>query len=307
VLEVVQKAHCDAADVRFLDRTADYTRGLAAQVEVVVREIEGRSRRRDELRDLVCDVEWLLASIAQRAYLQHPEVFSAEPKSTRGADTEGICDKLFLSPKTVESHVNSIFLAGTPSGAGRPPSRARRSRLPPRPLNESRFVSELARATIGSTFNQYAQSELRRERLGKYLASRRSARFLLVGEAAGYRGARVSGIPFTSERQLSGTGPAEATATIVQRTLRELDLEDDVVLWNVVPTHPHRPGTPESNRPPTRGEVRDGMAFLHQLAAGRSVIAVGRVAHSAVGGPYVRHPSHGGSAEFRAGLLLSIR
>ena len=49
------------------------------------------------------------------------------------------------------------------------------------------------------------------------------------------------------------------------------------------------------------------MAFLERIAAGRRPIAVGRVAHSVLSGAYVRHPSHGGSAEFRAGLLLSIR
>ena len=90
------------------------------------------------------------------------------------------------------------------------------------------FVDRLAAARIGGTFNQYADSELRRERLAHYLRERRRARVLLVGEAPGYRGARVSGIPFTSERQLSGTGPAEATATIVRRTLAELGLEDEV-------------------------------------------------------------------------------
>jgi uracil-DNA glycosylase len=130
---------------------------------------------------------------------------------------------------------------------------------------------------------------------------------VLVGEAAGYRGARVSGVPFTSERQLSGTGPAEATATIVHRILGELELEDDVLLWNVVPTHPHRPGEPKSNRPPTKPEVGEAMRFLEQLVAGRRIVAVGRLAHSILGGRYVRHPSHGGSAAFRVGLLLSIR
>ena len=45
-----------------------------------------------------------------------------------------------------------------------------------------------------------------------YLDRKRDAGIVLVGEAAGYRGARVSGVPFTSERQLTGTGPAEATA-----------------------------------------------------------------------------------------------
>lgn len=129
---------------------------------------------------------------------------------------------------------------------------------------------------------------------------------MLVGEAAGYRGARVSGVPFTSERQLSGAGPAEATATIVHQALADFGLEGDVLLWNVVPTHPHCPGEPRSNRRPTRSEVREAMPFLEQLVAGRRAIAVGRLAHSVLGGLYVRHPSHGGSAEFRAGLLLSI-
>jgi hypothetical protein len=32
------------------------------------------------------------------------------------------------------------------------------------------------------------------------------------------------------------------------------------------------------------------------------VIAVGRVAHAAVGGDRVRHPSHGGAAEFARAL-----
>lgn len=169
------------------------------------------------------------------------------------------------------------------------------------------FVDELARTRIGDTFNQYAGSELRRSRLAAYLSSRRAATYLLVGEAAGHRGARVSGLAFTSERQLSGTGPAEATATIVQRTLAELGLAEDVLLWNVVPTHPHEPGAPLTNRRPSGGEVREAMPFLVELAAGRHAIPVGRLAHSVLGGCYVRHPSHGGSALFREGLLLSIR
>ncbi len=67
------------------------------------------------------------------------------------------------------------------------------------------FVERLAEARIGATFNQYACTELCRDRLSAYLEQRCDARYVLVGEAAGYRGARVSGIPFTSERQLTGT------------------------------------------------------------------------------------------------------
>jgi uracil-DNA glycosylase len=165
------------------------------------------------------------------------------------------------------------------------------------------LIERLARAEIGATFNFYRDGDgaaARRERLRAYLEARQGAPLLLVGEAAGYRGARVSGIPFTSERQLTGTGPAEASATIVHRVLEELGLEETVLLWNVVPTHP---GTASSNRPPRAAEVEAGLPFARRLAQGRRVIAVGRCAEAALGAPYVRHPSHWGAAEFRAGLL----
>ena len=166
------------------------------------------------------------------------------------------------------------------------------------------LVERLAAARIGETFNQYAGSQLRRDRLSAYLAARSGARLLLVGEAPGYRGTRISGIPLTSERQLTGSGPAEATATIVHAVLAELGIDRDVVLWNVVPTHP---GTESSNRPPTRAEIEASAPFLAELADGRRAIAIGRVAHARLGGPYVRHPSHGGAAAFRAGLAEALR
>src|SRR5918999_396424 len=165
------------------------------------------------------------------------------------------------------------------------------------------FVEALARTEIGATFNQYAESAVLRERLASYLHERRDAPILLVGEAAGYRGARVSGIPFTSERQLTGAGPAEATATIVHRVLDDLGLADEVLLWNVVPTHP---GTELSNRPPTRREIDASAPFLAELAAGRCVIAVGRIAHRRLGGSYIRHPAPGGAAAFRAAIITAL-
>jgi uracil-DNA glycosylase len=168
-------------------------------------------------------------------------------------------------------------------------------------VSTAAFVDRLAAARIGTTFNFYRDGEsapLRRARLHGYLERHAPTPLLLVGEAPGYRGARVSGIPFTSERQLSGSGPAEATATIVRRTLAELELE--ALCWNVVPTHP---GTSTTNRRPTAGEVRHSLPFLEELSRGRRVLAVGRLAAQVTGAPYIRHPSHGGAAAFRAGLL----
>ena len=164
------------------------------------------------------------------------------------------------------------------------------------------FIERLAAARIGTTYNFYRDGEraaLLRDRLERYLDERAGASYLLVAEAPGYRGTRVSGIPLTSERQLSGKGPAEATATVVHDALADLGLEDDVLLWNVVPTHP---GGERSNRRPTRAEIASGLTFARELARGRRVVAVGRIAHEAFGGVYLRHPAHGGATVFRRGI-----
>lgn len=148
-------------------------------------------------------------------------------------------------------------------------------------------METLAAATFGAAFNFYrdgAGADVRRARLRAYLESRADAPLLLVGEAPGYRGARVSGVPFTSERQLTGSGPAEATATIVHRVLADLGLEEEALLW---------------------AEIEAGRPFLTALAHGRRVVAVGRVAGAALGLPSIRHPSRGGAAAFREGLLQS--
>ena len=85
--------------------------------------------------------------------------------------------------------------------------------------------------------------------------------------------------------------------------LEELCIEEHVLLWNVVPTHP---GTETSNRRPSRAEIEAGLPFLREFAAGRHAVAVGRVAHAVLGGPYVRHPSHGGAEAFRASMQALV-
>ena len=54
------------------------------------------------------------------------------------------------------------------------------------------FVDRLAAARIGATYNQYADSALRRAPARAVPRERRDAGVLLVGEAPGYRGARAS-------------------------------------------------------------------------------------------------------------------
>lgn len=193
----------------------------------------------------------------------------------------------------------------------------------------------------GSVFNQYAcnvpdnvrpANTQRLQNLLLYWQKMAIYRpdVLLVGEAPGYRGCRLTGIPFTSPailRQPRGNHPffgeehgfklpeeslaqwREASATIVWQTIT--DLERPPLLWNAFPFHPFRPGDTQSNRRPSNQELNLGLPFLRQLIDLfdiRSIVAVGNIAAEALmraGVPArkVRHPSHGGKNAFRNGLL----
>lgn len=179
-------------------------------------------------------------------------------------------------------------------------------------------------------FNPYAgggPAAVRRDNLALYLArmAAHRPRLLLVGEAPGYRGCGVTGVPFTSEAVLLGepspfelfgatagfrasdaaSAPRrEATATVLWTTLVALDCLP--LLWNACPLHPHRPGEQASNRPPTAAEVMVGRPFVETLLALyriERVVAVGRKAAAAldawgIAAAAVRHPGHGGKAAF---------
>ena len=132
--------------------------------------------------------------------------------------------------------------------------------------------------------------------LSRYLAGHWHARIALIGEAPGKNGARISGVPFASMRTLTGSGAGEQSATIVQRTLIELGVDEEVVLWNASMLFP-----PE-NRDPAVGELRACRRLLEMVTDGRTVYAIGRHAQEATGAPYLRHPANGGGAAFRAGV-----
>lgn len=171
----------------------------------------------------------------------------------------------------------------------------------------------------------------RRHNLAVYLGqlAQRRPRVLLLGEAPGYRGWGVTGIPFTNRNQLAtgidrfglfGPGRgyrlpaddgrvwAEPTATVMWRTLEELDFLP--LLWSAYPLHSHRPDDPHSNRTPSAPEVAAGEPVwraLLNLFQPRAVVAVGNIAARSIRAagmtaPKVRHPAHGGAALFKQGL-----
>lgn len=167
-------------------------------------------------------------------------------------------------------------------------------------------------------------ASLRRENLCAYLDSfEEMPAVLAVGEAPGWRGCRLTGIPFTSETLLAlGRLPysgrrascldqhhPEVTATLFQRAVNAWieDLPDmPVFAWNCIPLHPHLPGQPLTNRSPSPAEIRLFRPMLCELVQRlnpRLVLAIGRCAQAAlrdagISACPVRHPSHGGAQRF---------
>ena len=203
-------------------------------------------------------------------------------------------------------------------------------------LSVTSFVDRLAGVKTGPGCNNFLDHTVpgharRRQNLSIYLQEmlERSPKVLLLGEAPGFRGMRITGVPFTNRNMFEGpansfglfgpgkgyTVPAEAadvasepTATVMWEVLAELDFLP--LLWSACPWHTHVVGRPQSNRTPTVAEAGLGTPFwqaLAELFGIETVVAVGNVAHrsllgAGVDAPKVRHPSHGGRSGFKRGL-----
>ena len=197
-----------------------------------------------------------------------------------------------------------------------------------------RFVASLACVRVSDrAFNQYADSAIRRRNLRRYLdeIDAIGPDTLLVGEAPSYRGGRLTGIAFVSERvMLDGVpiasspghilgagyrkataGPevsTEASATMVWSTIARIDPLP--MLWNAFPFHPFERGNARTNRIPDASELVIGQQFLVMLTRlfdFRSIVAIGNQAALSlsrieIAHEKVRHPSQGGKQKFVTGI-----
>ena len=169
---------------------------------------------------------------------------------------------------------------------------------------------------------------IRRANLRSYLESLPGLPpLLLVGEAPGWHGCRFSGVPFTSEAQLTGAKlpfsgqissqvdkpNAESSATVFWKVMQPY--HPHFFVWSSLPFHPHKPDQPLSNRTPTRQELRSFLPVLTgvvRLFSPKLVLAIGRQAEQAlewldIPALSVRHPSHGGAALFESGVTAGFR
>jgi uracil-DNA glycosylase len=201
--------------------------------------------------------------------------------------------------------------------------------------------SLVAAQTAPDAYNEYAGNDannvIRCENLRCYLNAmmQQTPQLMLVMEAPGYRGCRLTGVPVTSRKillegvpELAFFGAAhgyqntadvgfeaiygEQSATIVWQTLADLRVVP--IIWNTVPFHPHHLGKPLTNRAPRKLEIEHGSDFLQQviqLFQPQKIIAVGNVAYGAlmalnISCHKIRHPAQGGKHEFVTGLKAAI-
>ena len=160
----------------------------------------------------------------------------------------------------------------------------------------------------------------------EYMMNIQGRRVLLVGEAPGFKGCRITGIPFTSGRVVteichplfnsfrsSLSLPkivAENTATIVWQYLSDKTVVP--LFWNSFPFHPHPVGNKNKNRAPNKKEIQQGARYLKLLFAmfepdvvagiGAKGVECANKAFPELVIEYVRHPSYGGKSEFIAGM-----
>ena len=202
------------------------------------------------------------------------------------------------------------------------------------------FVDSLSTEKESSNvFNQYSlkltYNAVRRNNLLLYLLQMKiiNPKVLLVGEAPGYQGCRLTGVPFTSESILikgieqfglfghhngyqktnEVTGQKkEPAATIIWETLVNSNFIP--LLWNAFPFHPYKNGKPQSNRTPNKQELEIGKFFLKyiiEIYNIDTVVAIGNHAESTLNKMIgnckkVRHPSYGGKAEFVSGIQIIL-
>lgn len=198
------------------------------------------------------------------------------------------------------------------------------------------FIENIANIQVTpNVYNQYDYSskanEIRRNNLLIYFKKiyKLNPKVLFVGEAPGYRGCRLTGIPFTSEHLLMNNMNGmnffgkkagyklacekdklmkEATATIIWETLIKYHILP--LSWNSFPFHPYKSGVSESNRTPLKKELLIGEKPLLEIIKIfniHHIIAIGRKAEGSlkklnIPAHYVRHPAQAGKNEFVEGI-----
>jgi hypothetical protein len=187
----------------------------------------------------------------------------------------------------------------------------------------------LAGSSGSPTVNNFYSSPALLRNVGEYFNALIAYSYsgdLLVGEAPGYAGCALTGIPFTSEQvirssphpfitalrsrlKVSGT-QSEPTATIMWAHLTTSSRLP--AFWNAFPFHPHDAGS-HRNRPPEPAELAFGasvLAAVLEILTPNRVFAIGRTTERtlrthfpSLAAPYIRHPALSKPPAFSSALV----
>jgi hypothetical protein len=203
-------------------------------------------------------------------------------------------------------------------------------------MTPATFVRALAEIRLDGVFNPYADTcevfdradaaASRRRNLRNFLSavSELNTDTIWMGRDLGYRGGRRTGVALTDEAHLEqmdqiypGATSQQATRgpQVAERTAKEIwavlqTVDRPPFLWNVFPFHPFEDGNQFTNRRFTSRElacVNDLNSELIRWLCIRRIVAIGQDAASYAAQfcnqvVTVRHPSYGGTSEFRAGI-----
>lgn len=193
------------------------------------------------------------------------------------------------------------------------------------------FVQDLQQIKSTKLFANPYQDPVLANNLYLYLMAmkREKPSLLLVGEAPGYKGCKLTGIPFSSGmiyqdherfhhpflKKLSkkieiNEIDSENSATMVWEYLSEKDITP--IFWNSFPFHPHIKDDENSNRAPTAKEIALGIEYLQRIKKiykPKIIAGVGGKGSTSARKAFpdeeiisIRHPSFGGKRDFINGM-----
>lgn len=193
----------------------------------------------------------------------------------------------------------------------------------------NRLLDKLSQRKLSDiVYNQYTDKDILNN-LNLYLnyLLNNNPKILLLGEAPGYKGCRLTGIPFTSGAIIRNSshslfreigeqiklreGAREITAAILWKYLEDNNKKVPI-LWNAFPFHPHQYNGHKSNRRPTKSEIDEGKDYIKiicEIFEPEWFCSLGRVGEMVLREVfpdkrvvYIRHPSRGGKEEFIKGM-----
>lgn len=187
------------------------------------------------------------------------------------------------------------------------------------------FVNELSSEQDTEYFDNFYRDEDKKYNLKIYLYEMKKLNpdILFVGEAPGYLGCAITGVPFTDERIIKDykdflPGEYRIKGYQKERTAKAMwDIMRETgklpLLWNSFPLHPHKSGNIQSNCAPRNKDKqtigRKYIKYLLYIFDIKEIYAIGCQAFNTLKGmdldgfagtkekSYIRHPSYGGKTE----------